>query len=81
LNALLRSGLLSRGWRITTPEPVSSGILAAVPHEGEPRRVAGKLEERNIIVAAREGAVRFSPHFYNDADEIRRTLEALDEFG
>jgi selenocysteine lyase/cysteine desulfurase len=78
LNALLKNGLVSRGWRITTPEPVSSGILAAVPHEGEPRRVAGKLEERNIIVAAREGAVRFSPHFYNDADEVAKILEAID---
>ena len=65
-NELLKEGLASRGWKIVTPEPLASGILAAVPPSGDPRRVAWKLQEKNIIVTAREGAVRFSPHFYND---------------
>jgi cysteine desulfurase/selenocysteine lyase len=74
----LREGLMLRGWRITTPEPLASGILAAVPLHGDARGMAKKLEERGIIVAPREGAVRFSPHFYNDEAEVARILEAID---
>ncbi len=43
------------------------------------RAVAKELERRGIIVAPREGAVRFSPHVGNDADEITRALSAIDE--
>jgi selenocysteine lyase/cysteine desulfurase len=77
----LAEGLAARGWTITTPEPFSSGILAAVPPESDPRAVAKALEERGIIVAPREGAVRFSPHFYNDTDEAERLLAAIDQIG
>jgi cysteine desulfurase / selenocysteine lyase len=81
LNELLKDGLVSRGWKIVSPEPLSSGILAAVPPSNDPRRVARKLEEKDIIVAAREGAVRFSPHFYNDREEVGKILAAVDELG
>ncbi len=77
----LRDGLAARGWHITTPEPLASGILAAVPPSGEERGMAKELERRGIIVAPREGSVRFSPHVGNDADEVRRTLAAVDEVG
>jgi selenocysteine lyase/cysteine desulfurase len=77
-NELLKDGLASRGWSITSPQPLASGILAAVPPSNDPRRVARKLEEKNIIVTAREGAVRFSPHFYNDEAEVQRIIEAID---
>jgi selenocysteine lyase/cysteine desulfurase len=80
-NALLQKGVASRGWRIVTPQPLASGILAAVPPSNDPRRVARKLEERSIIVTAREGAVRFSPHFYNDENEVARLLEVVDRLG
>ncbi len=77
----LREGLASLGWRITTPQPLASGILSAVPLHGDARAMAKKLEERGIIVAPREGAVRFSPHFYNDEAEVVRILEAIDAAG
>jgi selenocysteine lyase/cysteine desulfurase len=80
-NELLKEGLASRGWRITSPQPLASGIFAAVPPSNDPRRVAWKLEEKNIIVTAREGAVRFSPHFYNDREEVGKILAAVDELG
>ncbi len=74
----LAEGLASRDWRITTPEPLASGILAAAPPSSDSRTMAKALEERGIIVAPREGAVRFSPHFYNDQQEVERVLQALD---
>jgi len=73
----LKSGLIERGWQIASPEPLRSGILAAVPPNTDSRAVAKRLEERGIITSPREGAVRFSPHFSNDESEAARLLEAL----
>jgi cysteine desulfurase/selenocysteine lyase len=73
----LKSGLTERGWEIASSEPLRSGILAAVPRNTDSRLLAKNLEERGIITVPREGAVRFSPHFYNDTDEVARILEAL----
>jgi selenocysteine lyase/cysteine desulfurase len=81
LVAALRNGLAARGWRITTPEPLASGILSALPPSGDDRAMAKALEQRGIIVAPREGAVRFSPHVGNDLEEVERTLAAIDEVG
>jgi selenocysteine lyase/cysteine desulfurase len=81
LAAALRFGLSERGWRIATPEPLASGILSAVPPTGDARRWAKALEERGVIVAPREGGVRFSPHAGNDAREIDRALEVVDQIG
>jgi selenocysteine lyase/cysteine desulfurase len=78
VNGELKRGLEARAWRIVTPEPLASGILAAVPPNGNPARLAKALESHGILVAPREGAVRFSPHAYNDAAEVARILEAID---
>lgn len=77
----LRDGLARRGWRIVSPEPLRSGILAAAPPGGDARAMAKALEKRGIIVAPREGAVRFSPHVGNDLPEVSRILAAIDEIG
>ncbi|MGE5413615.1 MAG: aminotransferase class V-fold PLP-dependent enzyme [Syntrophomonadaceae bacterium] len=74
----LRSGLAERGWRIVTPEPLASGILAAVPPSGDARTWAKTLEDHGVIVSPREGAVRFAPHAGNDTGEIARALEEID---
>ena len=75
----LADGLRRRGWRIATPEPFRSGILAAFPPDGDAIRAAKALEARGVIVAPREGAVRFSPHAYNDAVEAERIVRAVEE--
>lgn len=77
----LADGLAARGWRVTTPEPLASGILAAAPPRGEVHGWAKGLEERGVIVAPREGAVRFSPHAGNDHEEVERALAAVDAIG
>jgi len=79
----LRDGLAARGWTIATPDPPRSGILSAVPPDG-PSNVFGwakALDERGVVVAPREGAIRFSPHAGNDPAEIERALAAIDEIG
>jgi selenocysteine lyase/cysteine desulfurase len=77
----LAEGLGERGWKIATPEPFRSGILSAAPPGGDARRAAKELEARGIIASPREGAVRFSPHAYNDSSEVERILEVVDEIG
>ena len=76
--AALRRGLAERGWRIATPEPLASGILAGVPPSGDARSWAKSLEERGVLVAPREGAVRFSPHAGNDVGGVARALAVID---
>src|SRR5262249_2297197 len=77
----LAAGLSGCGWRVTTSAPLRSGILAAVPPDGDERRMAKALEQRGIITAPRQKALRFSPHAYNDEDEVAKVLEAVDALG
>ena len=77
----LRDGLVRRGWSIASPEPAGSGILAAVAPEGDARTWAKRLEAQDIHVSPREGAVRFSPHAYNDEAEVERILSVVSASG
>ena len=73
----LRVGLEERGWKIVTPLPAGSGILAAIPPDGNAVRAAKALEAQGVIVSPREGAVRFSPHVGNDLEEVVLALDRL----
>jgi selenocysteine lyase/cysteine desulfurase len=77
----LSDGLEARGWTIRTPKPFASGILAAAPPSGDARTMAKTLEERDVIVSPREGAVRFAPHAGNDVSEVERLLQTIDAIG
>lgn len=77
----LSAGLAERGWTIASPEPLASGILAAKPPSGDARSWAKALEQKGVIVAPREGCVRFSPHAGNDVGEVARALAVIDAIG
>lgn len=80
---LLADGLESIGWTVASPRPIASPIVGATPPDVEKsiRWYHGKLEERGIITAPREGLVRFSPHYYNDENEVQRVVDALRSLG
>jgi cysteine desulfurase / selenocysteine lyase len=40
-------------------------------------KLFGKLQEAEVILSLREGAIRVAPHFYNDSKEISRLMEVL----
>ena len=42
------------------------------------RILAERLNEAGIVVSARRNVLRFSPHLYNDADDIQQALTAID---
>ena len=58
--------------------PPRSGILAARPPAGKNAYYYQKrAAEENVVIAAREGFVRFSPHVGNDEEEAERVLALL----
>jgi cysteine desulfurase/selenocysteine lyase len=58
--------------------PPRSGILAARPPAGkDPRYFQKRLADANVVVSAREGFLRFSPHVGNDEEEAERVLALL----
>lgn len=76
LNRALTRILLAHGWDLRSPgsgHPVA-GIVAGKPPGCEADEARLALRERHVICSARQGMVRFSPHFYTSGAE----LEALD---
>jgi len=68
----ITTGLLEAGWQVGSPgsgHPVA-GIVAARHRFLPSHEIARRLRERRIEVTARQGWVRFSPHFYATAGEL-----------
>jgi selenocysteine lyase/cysteine desulfurase len=75
----LADGLESIGWRIASPRPLVSPIVAATPPSVETSLLSWhrRLEENGIVCAPRENLLRFSPHFYNTREEAERVVDVL----
>jgi cysteine desulfurase/selenocysteine lyase len=76
----LAEGLESIGWRVASPKPIASPIVAATPPDVEKSLLwwHRQLEEADIVTAPREGMIRFSPHFYNTPAEAERVIAVLE---
>jgi selenocysteine lyase/cysteine desulfurase len=74
-------GLLSCGYDIVSPRGPGerSGILSFRHPRIAPEIIAARLAEASVDLAVRGNALRISPSFYNDEDEIERFLKALPE--
>jgi cysteine desulfurase/selenocysteine lyase len=55
----------------------ASGIVAFHYGDEPPERTAARLQAAGVFVIVRRGAVRASPHFYNDEGDLQRLLDAL----
>jgi len=76
----LTEGLQAHGWQVLSPRELPgdcSGIVLARPPVGDVDEVVSRLESLGVSVAARSGAVRFSPHGWNSVEEVDRLLELL----
>lgn len=62
----------------TSPER-RSGIFCFRPPS--PGAVFQALADAGVTCALREGAIRVSPHLYNDADDVARVVEVLEREG
>jgi len=75
----LREYLGNSPYKVISSPDVShrSGILSFTGKF--PAKLLRLLHEQKIFAGLRAGALRFSPHFYNKAEEIGRVIEALRE--
>ena len=69
----------ARGFSLrASDDPDARSAIVAVCHS-EPEAAVARLAARGIIVDARPGVVRASPHFYNTAGEVDEFAAALGE--
>jgi selenocysteine lyase/cysteine desulfurase len=55
----------------------NSNIVAAHWPDRDASALARRLREKRIIVAARHGNLRVSPHFYNDESDLEALADAI----
>jgi selenocysteine lyase/cysteine desulfurase len=83
LTAHLCRRLASHGYRVFSPrsDGERSGIVTFDPPAATDRaavkRIVDRLQQKNIIIAAREGRLRASPHFYNTTEQLDALIDAL----
>ena len=77
---LLREGLAERGAEIVSPQADAerTSITTARFPGKESSAIARHLNAARVVVSPRGNFVRFSPHLYNQPEDIRRALEELD---
>jgi len=80
--ARVREIAFEAGWQSvssTRTEDVS-GIVALEKPGVDPNEVVKTLKSQGIAAACRRGKLRFSPHLYNNEDDLRRLREGLRGF-
>jgi selenocysteine lyase/cysteine desulfurase len=77
---LLIEGLRERNAEILSPvdDGARSSIVATRFAGTDVRILSQRLNEAGIVVSARRDVLRFSPHLYNDADDIQQALTVID---
>lgn len=71
-------GLRSKGYEIVTPANQNiSGILSFRHPAVDPEPTVTRLRDAAVDIASRGGALRISPSYYNDRNDIERLLECL----
>lgn len=77
---LLIDGLRRRKAEVVSPtdDRTRTSIVAARFADTDVRLLASRLNEAGVVVSARRDVLRFSPHLYNDADDIEQALTAID---
>lgn len=85
LAARVRAGVAERDCEITSPDAPEerSAIVtfrARSIHDDDAaaEAVARLASETHVVVSARNGLMRVSPHFYNTEEDIQRLLDGLD---
>jgi cysteine desulfurase / selenocysteine lyase len=79
---LLIEGLRERNAEIMSPtdDTGRTSIVATRFADMDAAIMAERLNKAGIVVSARRGVLRFSPHLYNDADDIHQALAAMDRW-
>ncbi len=77
--ALVREAARSSGWSVVGSVRAGdlSGIVALEKTGVDPNDVVKSLRARGVAAACRRGRLRFSPHIYNNGDDLARLREGL----
>jgi selenocysteine lyase/cysteine desulfurase len=79
LTDMVAERLVDRGYRLLSPRGAGerSGIVSFTHPNEASARLLERLRAGGVIASVREGALRFSPHYYNSEAEIDRALALL----
>ncbi|MDG1708472.1 MAG: aminotransferase class V-fold PLP-dependent enzyme, partial [Emcibacteraceae bacterium] len=79
LAGLLIEGLQSLDVKVVSPMKLSerSSIVTCSVQNKDVKEIVIELKKRNIIAHKRQEYLRFSPHLYNNSDDIERALNEL----
>ena len=79
---LLIEGLRRRNAEIVSPvnDRERTSIVAVRFADTDAKELANHLIAAGVIVSTRRNVVRFSPHLYNEVEDIEQTLDAIDRF-
>ena len=68
--------VMLRGLGAQVDDTGSQIVIAGIP-DIDASAIARALREQNVVIAARHGRLRVSPHFYNDEGDLKRLETAL----
>jgi len=77
----LCEGLARLDGRVISPrgDREWSGLISFALNRGDPKTIQERLRRRGVYVVVRKGRLRFSPHYYNTAEEATRCVRILRE--
>jgi selenocysteine lyase/cysteine desulfurase len=75
LHDQLRSGIESLNGVVVTPREMHGPMIAVASVDDH--ALVDAMGADGVVVSCRDGNVRISPHFYNDAQDMERVLESL----
>lgn len=81
LASILSSNLQERGARVLSPEKdAERSSIISIDFPGmDTEKIAKKLNDSNVIISYRMGAIRVSPHLYNDEGDIWVMINTIDK--
>jgi cysteine desulfurase / selenocysteine lyase len=73
----------SVGWKIhgSTRSDDRSAIVVLEKPGAEPLKAAATLRRQGVVASCRRGRLRFSPHLYNNSDDLERLRDGLVSLG
>ncbi len=75
----LARGLEDRGYQVTSPRRSGehSGIICFVHPTRKTEDIQKTISDAGVVCGIREGAIRLSPHFYNNEEDVEKFLTLL----
>jgi selenocysteine lyase/cysteine desulfurase len=77
VTGLIKAAVDAHDWTLVTPRD-RHGAMLAIRSTDAPLLVE-RLAERGVILTERDSNIRIAPHFYNNAEDVKKLVAALKE--